>query len=178
MSEDENIFQEVEGFYRIVKLQLFRKTLGVSFDILAKGQVPKIDAIDRVLHQGGAVSPGPVGDIARPWYLHPHQDDNLMVLAGTRLVDIYTKEHGRVESFTVTPDRIEKDGRLFYDGAAMLVWPRNVFHRIRSLEQGSASINLATHYQGWDAKNNFSIYDLDTDTGAFKVIREGFKDQF
>ena len=178
MSRDKNIFQEVPGFYRIIKLKLFRKTPGVSFDILAKGQVPKIDAIDRVLHQGGAVSPGPVGDVARPWYLHPHQDDNLMVLSGTRLVDIYTKEHGRMESFVVTPDRIEKDGKILYDGAAMLVWPRNVFHRIRSLEQGSASINLATHYEGWDVRNNFSIYDLDTETGAFKVIREGFKDQF
>jgi hypothetical protein len=93
-------------------------------------------------------------------------------------VDIYTKEQGRVESFTVTPDRIEMGGKVLYDGAAMLVWPCNVFHRIRSLEHGSASINLATHYEGWDVRNNFSIYDLDTETGVFKVIREGFKDQF
>lgn len=178
MSQDENIFQEVPGFYRIVKLKLFRKTPGVSFDILAKGQVPRIDAIDRVLHQSDAVSPGPVGDVERPWYMHPYQDDNLMVLSGTRLVDIYTREHGRVVSFTVTPDRIEKGGNVLYDGAAMLVWPRGVFHRIRSLEHGSASINLATHYQGWDARNNFSIYDLETTTGTYKVIREGFKDQF
>lgn len=177
MSLDEIIVLEVPGFYRIIKLKLFRKTTGVSFDILPKGLVPKIDAIDRVLHQGGAVSPGPVGDVARPWYMHPHQDDNLMVLAGTRLVDIYTKEQARVESFAVTPDRIEKDGKILYEGGAMLVWPRGVFHRIRSLEHGSASINLATHYNGWDVRNNFSIYDLDTKTGAFKVIREGFKDQ-
>jgi len=178
MTQNENIFQEVPGFYRIVKLQLFRKTPGVSFDILAKDQVPKIDAIDRVLHQGNAISPGPVGDVMRPWYMHPYQDDNLMVLSGTRLVDIYSKEHGRMEAFTVTPDRIEKDGKVLFDGPGMLVWPRNVFHRIRSLEQGSASINLATHFEGWDVKNNFSIYDLDTDTGKYRVIREGFKDQF
>jgi hypothetical protein len=178
MTSNQDIFQEVPGFYRIIKLKLFRKTPGVSFDILAKGQVPKIDAIDRVVHQNGAVSPGQVGDVVRPWYMHPHQDDNLMVLYGTRLVDIYTKEQGRVESFAITPDRIEKDGNILYNGAAMLVWPRNVFHRIRSLEQGSASINLATHYEGWDARNNFSIYDLNTDTGDYQVIREGFKDQY
>jgi hypothetical protein len=178
MPRNKNIIQEVPGFYRIIKLKLFRKTPGVSFDILGKGQVPKIDAIDRVLHQNGAVSPGPVGEVERPWYLHPHQDDNLMVLSGTRLVDIYTIGQGRVESFTVTPDRIEMKGKVLYDGAAMLVWPRNVFHRIRSLEHGSASINLATHYEGWDVRNNFSIYDLDIETGDYWVIREGFKDQF
>ena len=109
--------------------------------------------------------------------MHPHQDDNLMVLQGVRYVDIFIRAHGRIESFVITPERLEHDGRVLYDGPALLVWPRAVFHRIKSGEEGSASINLATHYEGIDMRTNFSIYDLDPETGKFKVIREGHLDQ-
>jgi hypothetical protein len=171
------IFKEVEGLYKIIPLKLFRKTEGVSFNILPKEIVPKVDAVDRVIHSKSAVSPGPVGDVAAPWYMHPHQDDNLMVLQGVRHVDIYTHAHGKIESFVVTPDAIQQNDVTIYDGAALLVWPRGVFHRIKSGEDGSASVNLATHYEGIDMRTNFSIYDLDTETGKFKVIREGHLDQ-
>ena len=168
---------EVAGFYRILSLITFRRTQSVSFDVAPIAALPQINSIDRVMHQGGAVSPGPVEGVARPWYMHPHQDDNLLVLHGTRHVDIYSREHGRMESFEVTPDRIETGGILLHDGPAMLVWPRNVFHRIRSGSAGSASINLAVHYPGFDIRSNFNIYDLDPASGEFRVIREGFKDQ-
>ena len=171
------IIAEIPGFYKAIALQPFRKTEGVSFDILPRDLIPKIDAIDRVIHKTKAVSPGPVGDVAEPWYMHPHQDDNLMVLQGVRYVDIYVKSHGRMESFMVTPEKIEHNGKILYDGPALLVWPRTVFHRIKSGEEGSASINLATHYKGIDMRTNFNIYDLDVKTGKFKVIREGHLDQ-
>jgi hypothetical protein len=171
------IIAEIPGLYRVVALQPFRKTEGVSFDILPKNLVPKIDAVDRVIHKNRAVSPGPVGNIKEPWYMHPLQDDNLIVLQGTRRVEVYTGAHGRIESFAVTPERIEHNNRLLYDGPALLVWPQGVFHRIKSGENGSASINLATHYEGIDMRTNFNIYDLDIATGEFRVIREGHLDQ-
>jgi hypothetical protein len=174
---ENSIITEIPGFYKVIALQPFRKTEGVSFDILPREIVPKVDAVDRVIHKSSAISPGPVGDVREPWYMHPHQDDNLMVLQGVRYVDIYTRAHGRIESFVITPERLEHDGKLLYEGPALLVWPRAVFHRIKSGEDGSASINLATHYEGIDMRTNFNIYDLDTETGKFKVIREGYLDQ-
>jgi hypothetical protein len=33
------------------------------------------------------------------------------------------------------------------------------------------------HYEGLDMRTNFNIYDLDTANGAYRVIREGFRDQ-
>lgn len=168
---------EVPGFYCIISLTPFRRTPGVSFDNLPMEQLPKIDAIDRVIHEGGAVSPGPVGDVERPWYMHPHQDDNLIVLHGIRHVDIYSREHGSQKSFVVTPDRVEHEGQIIYDGPAMLVWPRRVFHRILTIEPGSASLNFAVHYDGFDLKTNFNIYDLDTSSGSFTVLRKGDQDQ-
>ena len=59
----------------------------------------------------------------------------------------------------------------------MLVWPCNVFHRIRTDSQGSASMNLAVHHEGFDIRTNFNVYDLDTTTGEYRVIREGHLDQ-
>lgn len=178
MEASPTIFDEIEGLYRIIPLQPFRHTPGVSFDIIPGSLFSRIDAFDRVLHESDAVSPGPVGGVARPWYMHPHQDDNLIVLHGTRFIELYSKAHPRVESFEVSPNLIKMGGEVLYEGAALLVWPRLVFHRIRSSRKtGSASLNLAIHYPGFDIRTNFNIYDLDTETGRFKVLREGHLDQ-
>ncbi len=171
------IIKEVQGLYKVIMLKEFRRTEGVAFDVLVKSMIPRVDAIDRVIHKGAAISPGPVGTVERPWYMHPHQDDNLFVLAGERHVEVYNHAHGKVEVFDITPEKIMQNGDLLYEGPALLVWPRNVFHRIRSGETGSASINMATHYEGFDIHTNFNIYDLNTVTGEHKMIRQGSLDQ-
>ena len=170
--------QEIKGLYRIIPLTPLRHTPGVCFDVLPGSVVQELNAIDRVIHEGGAVSPGPVGDVERPWYMHPHQDDNLIVLHGTRYVDIYTPSHGTVESFVIKPNRVEKGGCILHERACLLVWPRHVFHRIRSCEiEGSASLNFAVHHDGFNVKTNFNVYSLDTQTGKYDVIRQGHRDQ-
>ena len=171
------IVDEVPGFWRIIKLKAFRRTEGVAFDLVPMETLPRIDGIDRVLHAKAALSPGSVGGVSRPWYMHPHQEDNLIVLHGVRTVDIYTLEQGKVETFVVEPQRVLKDGKVIYDGPAMLVWPTMVFHRITSGPEGSASLNFAVRKPGFDIDTNFSVYDLDPATGEYKVIREGKLDQ-
>lgn len=173
----EEIMEENEGYYSIIPVTKFRNTPGVVFDRIPLESLAHIDSVERVLHQKNAVSPGPVEGALRPWYMHPFQDDNLIVLHGTRNVDLYEKSHCKLERFTVTPNAVYKNGELIYRGGALLGWPRGVFHRIVSGEDGSASLNFAVHYPGMDVKLNFSIYDLNTTTGAYKMIREGFKDQ-
>jgi len=172
-----HIFEESEGLYKIIPLKPFRRTPGVTFDITPTGIIPKIDGIDRVLHETGAISPGEVEGIKRPWYMHTHQEDYLLVLQGIRYTDIYTQKHGKIESFEVAPQYIKKNGEMFYDGPAMLVWPCNVFHRIRSCDTGSASVNLAVRHDGFDINTNFSIYDVDVEKGEYRIIREGHLDQ-
>lgn len=171
------IVDEIPELYKVLQIEDFRKTPGVTFNILPQEIISRADSLDRVIHEKSAVSPGPIGEVTKPWYMHLFQDDNLAVLSGVREVDIYTPDHGKIEHFTVTPNKVYHNGKLIASGGAMLVWPRGVFHRIVSGENGSASINLAVHYDGWDVRNNFNIYDVDLKTGKFVVIREGFEDQ-
>ncbi|MCX7024329.1 MAG: hypothetical protein NT080_06895 [Spirochaetes bacterium] len=173
----DSIVLEEPRFYRIIRLSPFRRTEGVSFDLVPMGFLPRIDGIDRVVHARSAVSPGPVGAIRNPWYMHPHQEDNLLVLHGIRVVDIFTVETGRVETFSVEPDRIVRNGEVVCGEPCMLVWPTGVFHRIMSGEHGSASLNFAKRAEGFDIASNFDIFDLDIKTGRYEVIRKGYLDQ-
>jgi hypothetical protein len=168
---------EMPGLYRVIALTPFRRTEGVTFDLLPMDFLPIISGIDRVIHGHGASSPGAVAGVKRPWYMHTQQEDNLLVLQGRRTVDIYTREHGRVETFVVEPERVTSGGRVVCDRPAMLVWPRRVFHRITSGEQGSISLNFAVRDPDCDMKTNFNIYDLDTQSGVFTLVREGHLDQ-
>jgi hypothetical protein len=173
----EYIIKEAKDFYKVIKLKEFRKTEGVTFDIMVQSMIPKIDAIDRVIHQKGAISPGTVGTVEKAWYMHTHQEDNLLVLHGERYVELYQPDYGKIERFIVTPDYIEHNGERILEGGGLVTWTTNVFHRITSGDDGSASINLATHLEGFDIKTNFNIYDLNVETGEYKLLREGYKDQ-
>ena len=163
--------------YRLFPLRSLRQTAGVVFDEIVPSDIPKISGIDRVIHGPNGISPGPIGPVKRPWYMHPYQDDNLIVLQGTRYVDIFCPDTMVKSSFIVTPEKVYKNNKLYYNAPAMLVWPAGIFHRIISGSDGSISVNLATRRPGFDLKNNFNIYDLDTDTGEFEVIRDGSLDQ-
>ena len=172
------IFKEVKGLYKIIPLRQFRKTVGVSFDIIPMEIFPRIDGLDRVLHKGGAISPGSVGKIKRPWYMHPYQEDYLLVLQGTRYTEIYAPEHGNIERFEISPNCIKHNKKTIYRGPAILSWPCNVFHRIRSSsKEGSASVNIAVRHKRFNLRTNFSIYDVDLKNGNYNVIREGHLDQ-
>ena len=45
------VIKEVKDFYKVIKLKEFRKTEGVSFDIMVQSMIPKIDSLDRVIHK-------------------------------------------------------------------------------------------------------------------------------
>jgi hypothetical protein len=110
--------------------------------------------------------------------MHPHQEDHLLVLHGSRSVELWSETHPRVVNFQVSAEGVSVDGRPAGNGPALLAWPIRVFHRIESdRETGSASLNFAARLPGYDVLTNFDIYDLDPSTGEHRVIREGRLDQ-
>lgn len=167
--------------YRLIPLRNLRRTAGVKFDEIVPSDIPKIHGIDRVLHGANSISPGSIEDtippIKRPWYMHPAQDDNLLVLQGTRYVDIFDTKTLTKASFIVTPDKIYKNEKLYFDGSAMIVWPAGIFHRILSGQEGSISINFSTRHKNFNINDNFNIYNLCTTTGEYNIIKEGHEDQ-
>lgn len=177
--KNSHIIEQVDGLYAVVALEALRSTKGVAFDMIPMDAFAHpISGIDRVIHDHGALSPGSVGNVERPWYMHPHQKDNLIVLYGSREIELYTKKHGCIERFTLTAQSVYRNSILVCDRPAMLAWPVEVFHRVvSSTEHGSASINFAVRYDGFAIKTNFHIYDLDTNTGKFCIVREGHLDQ-
>jgi len=171
------VIREVPGFYRIVALKLFRRTAGVTFDIVPIEMFPKIDAIERVIYEGNASSPARVGDVVRPWFMHPAQEDHIVVLQGARKVDLYhPSSSDKVETFIVTPHEIAHNNQVVFRGGAILSWGAGVFHRIMSDEKGSASFNFVIRHAGFDKNTLYNIYDLDVKTGEYHVIREGIAD--
>lgn len=163
--------------YRIIPLRVLRRTLGVMFDEMVPSDIPKISGIDRVIHGPNSISPGPIDNLKRPWYMHPGQADNLLVLQGTRYIDIFDPKSLTKASFIVSPDKIYKNDKLYFDGAAMVVWPAGIFHRIISGDEGSISVNFATRSLNFNITDNFNIYNLCTETGKYQVVRDGSKDQ-
>ena len=167
--------------YRLIPMRILRRTAGVKFDEMVPSDIPTINGIDRVIHAPNSISPGPVEDctppVKRPWYMHPGQDDNLMVVQGTRYVDIYDSTKKQKASFVVTPDKIYKNNKLYYDGPAMIVWPAGIYHRIISGDEGSISINFSTRTDNFDLKTNFNVYDLCVMTGKSTVLKDGEEDQ-
>ena len=167
--------------YRLFPMRILRRTSGVKFDEMVPSDIPIIHGIDRVIHGPNSISPGPVEDstvpVKRPWYMHSGQDDNLMVLQGTRYVDIFNPNTKEKASFIISPEKVYKNDKLYYDGPAMVVWPAGIFHRIISGDEGSISINFATRTNKFDINDNFNIYDLNLYTGEHRVIKHGDEDQ-
>ncbi len=93
--------------HRLIPLRMLRRTTGVIFDEMVPSDIPKIHGIDKVIHGPNSISPGPVEDTTprckKPWYMHSGQDDNLMVLQGTRYIDIYCPKRHEKASIIVTP---------------------------------------------------------------------------
>ena len=167
--------------YRLIPLRVLRRTSGVKFDEIVPSDLPKISGIDRVIHKPNSISPGPFEDsvppVKRPWYMHPGQDDNLMVLQGTRYIDVFNPNTKEKASFIVSPDKVYKNDKLYFDGPAMIVWPAGIFHRIISGDEGSISINMSTRNNNFNLNDNFNIYDLNIYSGEYRVIKDGSDDQ-
>ena len=80
--------------YRIIPLRILRRTTGVMFDEMVPSDIPKIHGIDRVIHGPNYITwtVEESYSVKRPWYIHPGQDDNLLVLQGTKYIDIFVEK--------------------------------------------------------------------------------------
>jgi len=165
----------MSSIFDIIPAKEFRNTKNVQFHSMPV--LNNLKGLDLVKHEVNAISPGEVNNVQLPWYMHPNQVDNLIVFNGKRYVELYRADGKEMVKLEVTPDKIVQDGKVLYEGPALLSWPTHTFHRIKSGEDGSYSLNFAVREEDFDIRTNFNIYDLNLANGEAEVIREGHKDQ-
>jgi hypothetical protein len=166
--------RQIPGLYHLIPLHPRHAAPGIHLHDLKLADVGEVTTIERLIHGRGAVSPAPVGYVLRPWHMHTHQIDNLLVLHGTRYVELYWSAHGSVERFTLKPDLILHGDNVLFEGAAIFGCPTGVFHRVVSCDrEGSAALNLIVQRPGIDLRSNANLYDLDIASGQSRVVRAG-----
>jgi hypothetical protein len=131
--------------FKLIPYQKFRDTPGVKFfDITVQDS----NARDLVFHQGPAVSPNDREDGSWQFYMHAHQQDNLLAVAGGRT--FYLVNFDWNQPFHIV--RLEADGDI-------LQIPPGTFHRSVSDLDGSLVINQAVRDQVAKVEVEFRVYD-------------------
>ena len=132
--------------FELLSYERFRDTPAVRFFDVT---VDTSNARDLVIHSGPAVSP-PDDSESGAWqfYLHPHQEDNLLAASGGRtffLVNLSWEEPFHIV-------RLESGGDI-------LRIPPGTFHRSISDLTGSVVLNQAVREQGVSLVREFRVYN-------------------
>ena len=131
--------------YELIPYHRFRETPQVSFyDITIRNS----NARDLVFHDGPAVSPNNTEDGSWQFYLHPHQEDNLMALGGGRT--FYLVNFAWEVPFHIV--------RLASKGDILRI-PPGTFHRSISDLEGSVVLNQAIRAVQATIEREFRVYN-------------------
>ena len=132
--------------FELLAYERFRDTPSVRFFDVT---VDTSNARDLVIHSGPAVSP-PNDPESGAWqfYLHPHQEDNLLAASGGRtfFLVILTWDH----PFHIV--RLDSGGDI-------LRIPPGTFHRSISDPEGSVVLNQAVRQVGVSLVDQFRVYN-------------------
>lgn len=131
--------------FELLPFHRFRDTPSVQFFDIT---VAQSNARDLVFHEGPAVSPPNDRDQAWQFYLHPHQEDNLMALSGGRT--FYLVNFAWSQPFHVV--------RLDVNQGILRI-PPGTFHRSVSDPDGSRVLNQAVRGAQATVEREFRVYN-------------------
>ncbi len=131
--------------FELVSYKRFRDTPSVRFFDIT---VTQSNVRDLVIHEGPALSPPDSESGYWQFYLHPHQEDNLLALSGGRT--FYLVNFSWNYPFHIV--RLETDREI-------LKIPPGTFHRSVSDPKGSIVLNQAVREERADVKSEFRVYD-------------------
>jgi hypothetical protein len=131
--------------FELVSYKRFRDTPSVRFFDIT---VAQSNVRDLVIHEGPAISPPDSESGYWQFYLHPHQEDNLLALSGGRT--FYLVNFSWNYPFHLV--RLEADREI-------LKIPPGTFHRSVSDPKGSVVLNQAVREERADVKSEFRVYD-------------------
>lgn len=131
--------------FQLVAYKKFRDTPNVRFFDIT---IAESNARDLVFHDGPAVSPN--NDAQNDWqfYLHPHQEDNLLALTGGRT--FYLVNLSWAQPYHIV--RLEANGDI-------LQLPPGTFHRSVSDPAGSLVLNQGVRDVQATVEREFRVYN-------------------
>jgi hypothetical protein len=154
--------------FEMIPYERFRDTPAVRFFDVTIGSS---NARDLVVHSGPAISP-PNHSESGDWqfYLHPHQEDNLLAASGGRT--FYLVNFAWDQPFHIV--------RLAAGGDILRI-PPGTFHRSISDLDGSVVLNQAVRAQGASLAREFRVYNsgripalkVATSLGASRPVLHG-----
>lgn len=132
--------------FELLPYERFRDTPSVRFFDVT---IDTSNARDLVIHTGPAVSP-PNDSKTGAWqfYLHPHQEDNLLAVSGGRT--FYLVNLAWEKPFHIV--RLDSGGDI-------LRIPTGTFHRSISDPDGSVVLNQAVREPGISLAREFRVYN-------------------
>jgi hypothetical protein len=144
--ESRSVAPGTAPMFELIPYEKFRDTPSVRFFDIT---VAESNARDLVIHAGPAVSP-PDEQSTGAWqfYLHPHQEDNLLALHGGRT--FYLVNFGWNYPYHIV--RLDTGGDI-------LRIPPGTFHRSVSDPDGSVVLNQAVRDQGASVVREFRVYN-------------------
>lgn len=131
--------------FELISYKKFRDTPSVRFFDITIGSS---NARDLVVHQGPAVSPNDANGGFWQFYLHPHQEDNLLALAGGRTFYLVNL------SWQVPYHMVRLDSH-----GDILRIPPGTFHRSVSDLHGSTVLNQAVRAETTTLEREFRVYN-------------------
>jgi hypothetical protein len=131
--------------FELIPYSKFRDTPSVRFFDIT---IAQSNARDLVFHDGPATSPNNSPDGYWQFYLHPHQEDNLLALTGGRT--FYLVNFAWRHPFHIV--RLEANG-------AILRIPPGTFHRSVSDPDGSLVLNQAVRTAQATVESEFRVYN-------------------
>lgn len=131
--------------FELISYTRFRDTPSVRFFDITIGTS---NARDLVIHEGPAVSPNNTQDGFWQFYMHPHQEDNLLSLTGGRTFYLVNF------SWKVPFHMVRLDAR-----GDILRIPPGTFHRSVSDLHGSTVLNQAVRSPTTTLEREFRVYN-------------------
>jgi hypothetical protein len=131
--------------FELLSYKKFRDTPSVRFFDIT---VPGSNVRDLVVHGDAAISPPDSDRGYWQFYLHPHQEDNLLAVSGGRTFFLVNFKW----NYSYHIVRLESDREI-------LRIPRGTFHRSISDECGSVVMNQAVRDRSATVDREFRVYN-------------------
>tara|TARA_Y100000389_G_scaffold194699_1_gene225065 strand:- start:2827 stop:3345 length:519 start_codon:yes stop_codon:yes gene_type:complete len=142
--------------FRLLQLGSLKRLTNYKVDNVIHQDIAKITGIYRETHGSNVMSP--IGteyvfkefhmnctdndEGSKCWYANDFERNNLMVLSGSRTIELYCYVRKTREILTINEDNIYRNGKLYYGSPAMISWDGSIYHRTISGFKGCVSINF------------------------------------